>query len=115
MLAAILCNLVHPASAFTWGEGLNYISDDDGGLTFFINWRRNYAPTDFDRKVNFEQTFIYELPFGHGHQLLNSGVADAILGGWRIYGIISAVSGRPLTVTGSGGTLNTLEPGRPQL
>ncbi|MGA8670061.1 MAG: carboxypeptidase regulatory-like domain-containing protein [Terracidiphilus sp.] len=95
------------ASAFTWGKGLGYISDDDGGLVFFINQRRNYAPTDFDRKFNYEQSFTYELPFGHGHQILNSGVGDAVLGGWKISGIISAVSGMPFTVTASGGTLNT--------
>ena len=67
-------------SAFTWGKGLGYISGDDGGLTFFINWRRNYAPVDFDRALNFEQSFTYELPFGRGHQMLNSGVGDAVLG-----------------------------------
>jgi hypothetical protein len=61
-------------SAFTWGKGLNYNNDDDGGLTFFINWRRNYAPTDFDRELNYEQSFTYELPFGRGHQLVNSGL-----------------------------------------
>jgi hypothetical protein len=94
-------------SAFTWGKGLNYNSDDDGGLTFYINWRRNYAPTDFDREFNFEQNFTYELPFGRGHQILNSGIGDAVLGGWKIAGIISAVTGLPFTETASGGTLNT--------
>ena len=94
-------------SAFTWGKGLGYISDDDGGLSFFINWRRNYAPTDFDRKFNYEQTFTYELPFGHGHRLMNSRVADALVGGWKISGIISVVSGMPFTVTASGTSLNT--------
>ena len=94
-------------SAFTWGKGLGYLSDDDGGLTFFINQRRNYAPTDFDRKLNYEQTFTYALPFGHGHTLLNSKAGDAVLGGWKVSGIVSVVSGLPFTVTASGGTLNT--------
>ncbi len=94
-------------SAFTWGKALGYISGDDGGLTFFIDWRRNYAPLDFDRQLNFEQSFTYELPFGRGHQMLNSGVGDAVFGGWRVTGIISALSGLPFTVTASGGTLNT--------
>ncbi len=94
-------------SSFTWGKGLGYITGDDGGLTFFINWRRNYAPMDFDRKLNFEQTFTYELPFGHGHTLLNSGVGNVILGGWKLSGIISVVSGLPFTVNANGGTLNT--------
>ncbi len=94
-------------SAFTWGKALGYISGDDGGLTFFINWRRNYAPLDFDRALNFEQSFTYELPFGHGHRILSSGVGDAVLGGWKLSGIISALSGLPFTVTANGGTLNT--------
>ena len=94
-------------SAFTWGKGLGYISGDDGGLTFFINWRRNYAPNDYDRRLNYEQSFTYELPFGRGHQWLQSGLADGILGGWKVAGIISAVSGLPFTVMASGSSLNT--------
>ena len=94
-------------SAFTWGKGLNFISGDDGGLTFFINQQRNYAPPDFDRKYNYEQTFTYELPFGRGHRYLSSGVADAVFGGWKVSGIISIVSGLPFTVQANGGTLNT--------
>jgi len=94
-------------SGLTWGKGLGYIAGDDGGLMFYINWRRNYAPTDFDRTLNFEQTFTYELPFGRGHKLLSSGVGDAVLGGWKVSGIISVLSGLPFTVSANGGTLNT--------
>jgi hypothetical protein len=96
-------------SAFTWGKALGYATggDDNGGLPFFINFRRNYAPADFDRAKNFEQSFTYELPFGHGHALLNNGVGDAVLGGWKITGIISLVSGLPFSVYANGASLNT--------
>jgi hypothetical protein len=100
-------------SAFTWGKGLNYMSDDDGGggansgLMFFISQRRNYAPTDFDRKTNFEQTLTYDLPAGRGHKFLNSGVGDAVLGGWKLGGLVSIVSGMPFTVQASSSSLNT--------
>ncbi|MDR3793024.1 MAG: carboxypeptidase regulatory-like domain-containing protein [Terracidiphilus sp.] len=94
-------------SAFTWGKELNYISGDDGGLTFFINWRRNYAPADYDRTRNFEQTFTWELPAGRGHKYFNTGLANYALGGWKLTGTFSAVSGQPFTVTASGTTLNT--------
>ena len=94
-------------SAFTWGKGLGYISDDDGGLMFFINWRRNYAPNDYDRTFNFEQNFTYELPFGHGHAHLRSGLASLLVGGWKLSGIISAVSGQPFTVSAASSSLNT--------
>jgi hypothetical protein len=94
-------------SAFTWGKALGYISGDDGGLVFFINQRRNYAPLDFDRTLNFEQSFTYELPVGKGHKYLSSGIGAAALGGWRLAGTVSLVSGTPFTVFANGGTLNT--------
>jgi hypothetical protein len=62
---------------------------------------------DWDRKLNYEESFTYELPFGRGHKIFNSSVGDAVLGGWRISGIISVLSGLPFTITANGGTLNT--------
>lgn len=94
-------------SAFTWGKELNYVSGDDGSLLFYTNWRRNYAPADYDRAKNFEQTFTWELPMGRGHRIFNTGLADRALGGWKLTGIVSAVSGKPFTVTASSTTLST--------
>lgn len=94
-------------SAFTWGKGLGYTAGDDGGLSFFINQRRNYAPNDYDRALNFEQSFTYELPFGRGHNLLNSGIGAFTLGGWKLSGIVSVLSGQPFTVATNGANLNT--------
>ena len=96
-------------SAFTWGKELDYAAggDDNGSLVFFINVRRNYAPGDFDRAKNFEQSFNYELPAGRGHAHFNSGVGDAVFGGWRLTGVVSLLSGLPFTVSANGNTLNT--------
>ncbi len=95
-------------TAFTWAKGLNYQSGDDGGLLFYVDQRRNYGPADYDRRLNFEQSFTYELPIGQGKRWVNSsGIASSIIGGWKIAGIISVVSGIPFTVTANGGTLNT--------
>jgi hypothetical protein len=95
-------------SAFTWGKALGYNDGDDGGLTFFINWRRNYAPVNYDRTLNYEQSFTYELPFGHGHKFLTNGVADTVLGGWKVSGIVSIVTGQPFTINAAGASpLNT--------
>lgn len=96
-------------SAFTWGKALNYATggDDNGSLVFFINQRKNYAPADFDRSKNFEQSFVYELPAGRGHTYFNSGVGDAVLGGWRLSGVISLLSGLPFSVYANQGVLNT--------
>jgi hypothetical protein len=96
-------------SAFTWSKGLGYVAGDDGSIIFFTtaNLRRNYGPNDFDRKLNFEQSFTYELPFGRGHQYLNSGAGAVLLGGWKLAGIISVVSGKPFSVYANSGVLNT--------
>ncbi len=94
-------------SGLTWGKAMGYMSGDDGGLLFYINQRRNYAPMDFDRTVNYEQSFLYELPFGRGKKMLNSGVGAYVLGGWQLSGIISAVTGLPFTVQTNGANLNT--------
>src|SRR5581483_1103173 len=96
-------------SAFTWGKALDYATggDDNGGLVYFINFRRNYAPADYDRAKNFEQSFNYELPAGRGHKYFNSTIGDAVLGGWRLTGVISLLSGLPFSVYANGGTLNT--------
>lgn len=103
-------------SAFTWGKAMGYIantgiagSPDDGGILFYAgDLRRNYAPLDFDRTLNFAQTFTYGLPFGKGHSMLNSGVGAVVLGGWQLSGIISVVSGLPFTVSTNGANLNTV-------
>ena len=99
-------------TAFTWGKGLGYQSSDDGGLTFWLDQRHNYAANDYDRRLNFEESFTYELPFGKGKRWLSSGFSSVALGGWKLAGIISVVSGTPFTVTANGGTINT--PGQTQ-
>jgi Carboxypeptidase regulatory-like domain len=99
-------------TAFTWGKGLGYQIGDDGNLNFWLDQRRNYAPNDYDRRLNFEESFTYELPFGRGKRWLSNGVTASVLGGWKLSGIISIVSGIPFTVTANGGTINT--PGQTQ-
>jgi hypothetical protein len=94
-------------SAITYGKALGYIGGDDGGLSFYAQPRRNYAPLDFDRTFNYEQSFTYELPFGRGKKYLSEGIAAQALGGWKMSGIISAVTGLPFTVSTNGNNLAT--------
>ena len=50
-------------TSYTWGRGMGFQTGDDGGPLFYINFRRNYARTDFDRTQTFVQSYIYDLPF----------------------------------------------------
>jgi len=99
-------------TAFTWGKAMDYQSDDDGALLFYINAQRDYARADFDRKFNFTQSYVYALPFGKGKRMLSSGPAAWVLGNWQVSGILSLMSGLPVTITASAASLNT--PGETQ-
>jgi hypothetical protein len=93
-------------TAFTWQKAMDYQSGNDGGLLFYVGEARNYARADFDRTLNYVQSYVYELPFGKAKPLLNHGPAAAIIGGWKASGILSLRTGTPLTFTANGGTLN---------
>ena len=93
-------------TSYTYGKGMGFQSGDDGGLTFYVNQRRNYARNDFDRTHTFVQSYVYDLPFGPGKKWLNNGVAGNIFGNWRVTGILTLMTGTPLTITG-GSALNT--------
>jgi hypothetical protein len=99
-------------TSYTYGKGMSYQTGDDGGLWTYENQRRGYARTDFDRTHTFVQSYVYELPFGVGKKMLSRGVAARVLGGWQVNGILTLMSGTPMTFGANGGQLNT--PGTPQ-
>jgi hypothetical protein len=47
----------------------------------------------------FVTSFTYELPFGKGRLFNLSGIADKLLGGWNVNGLILLQSGMPFPVT----------------
>jgi hypothetical protein len=104
-------------TAFTWQKAMDFQGGDDGGLAFYAGQGigRNYARADFDRTLNFVQSYIYPLPLGQGRRFMSHSLAGKIIGGWQVSGILSIRTGSPLTFTGnnslnlgSGGT-TTLE------
>jgi carboxypeptidase family protein/TonB-dependent receptor-like protein len=92
-------------TAYTFGKGMGFQTGDDGGLSFYINQRRDYARNDFDRTHTFVQSIVYDLPFGRGKRLITSGAGAAILGDWRISSFMTIMSGLPLYFTDSSNTL----------
>jgi hypothetical protein len=87
-------------SSFTWQKAMDYQGGDDGGLAnWYINAQRNYARADFDRTLNFVQSYVYRFPFGKGQKMLTHGPAAWILGGWQLSAILTMRTGGPLTFT----------------
>ena len=97
-------------TSYTYGRALGYeaeASDYVNGLLDYVNPRRNWAATDFNQTHIFNQSFTWELPFGKGHSLVNTGVASRLLGGWELAGVWEVTSGFPLNFSCNCPAFNT--------
>ena len=65
------------------------------------NFKADSALSSLDRAQIFSLDWVYTLPFGKGRRFGSSlnGSENALLGGWEVTGIMSAISGSPFTVT----------------
>jgi hypothetical protein len=73
------------------------------------NFRADIGPTQFNTPHNFNQSAVYELPFG-GLAGARGGAAKALLGGWQLSEILTVTSGLPLNVTDSSSTYAASRP-----
>jgi hypothetical protein len=92
-------------TAYTWSKSIDY-SQDNGGFAYIINSARSRARSDFDRRHMFNQSYIWELPFGRGKRWVDSGVASHVLGGWQVTGILTLMTGQSLNITAPAAPLN---------
>jgi hypothetical protein len=95
-------------ASYTYSKAINTGSDNgDGGL--FRNYPLSYSLdkslAGFDRPHTFQFYYIYALPFGKGHTLVNHGWASWVVGGWQLNGTLSRFSGLPFGV-GTSSNLN---------
>jgi hypothetical protein len=97
-------------TAYSWAKALGY-SPETGGLWNYIQQQRSYARLDFDRTHTFVQSYVYELPFGKNKHWLQSGVGRWVLGDWQVNGVLSLMTGRPMTF---GTTVSANTPGSSQ-
>jgi hypothetical protein len=103
-----LSNSLIATSGYSWQKALGYNSSTTGlGIyNFYLDFQRNYAPTTWDRRQTFVQSFVYTLPFGKGQHFVPSGIPASILGGWEVSGLLTADTGTPLLFTASSSQLN---------
>jgi hypothetical protein len=104
-------------SNFTWSKAIDNASF--GAASRQPQDPRNLqaerALADFDRRRVWSNDFILELPFGRGRRFgkqINRGL-DAVLGGWRLSGILFLADGRPFTPVIAGANAQAGFPTRP--
>lgn len=86
------------------------VDDDSGGSgsESQFGWRRTLdrGLSDFDIRHRVAMNYFWTPPLGSGQRWLNSGILSAVLGGWRLGGIVSYRTGVPSTAE-----VNVITPG----
>jgi hypothetical protein len=84
---------------YTFSKAINYADNDANPR---IQWQPaadlNRGPAQYDRTHNFQTYWVLEGPFGKGHRWATSGIASKLLENWQLNGILSAMSGFPITL-----------------
>lgn len=94
-------------TAFTWQKAMDFMGGDDGGLArWYIDPHRNWARADYDRTLNFVQSYVYRPQIGKGGKYLTHGPLAAVIGGWQVSGVLTLRTGAPLTITDGGVAIN---------
>ncbi len=88
-------------SAFTWSHNIDYGNEDllDGspGIVTPYDFRRERGNSTLDRRLSYNLSTVYELPFGQGKPFLQNGAGKYLLGGWQVGAILALYSGLPVT------------------
>lgn len=98
-------------ASYTFSKGIDNTNGDNGDGTLWRAYPVSYALdkqiSGFDRPQDLQVYYVYQLPFGKGHTMLNHGLASWIVGNWQISGIIGRMSGLPFSV----GTTSSINAG----
>ncbi len=94
-------------SSYSWSKSIDDgpgISTSSDASTQIAQDARNLgaerALSDYDVAHRWVLSYVYDLPFGKGKRLApENKVADFLVSGWQITGILTMQTGRPFTVT----------------
>lgn len=98
--------------SYTWShaidDGAGTLNDGAGSFRDNFNIALERGNSQYDLRHNFIASFVYDLPFGRGRAFGSNihPVANAILGGWQLGGILFMRSGEPFSVTVSSDVAN---------
>ncbi|MFB3903138.1 MAG: carboxypeptidase regulatory-like domain-containing protein [Acidobacteriota bacterium] len=105
-------------SSFSWSKNMDYGRDEVNSATegqstagFVSNYKkdlwRNRGRSYLNRAFAYNLSVVYDLPAGPGKSHLQSGPLSWVLGGWQVGGILSMLSGPPMTQSVTPDTQNT--------
>lgn len=108
-LQASLTRVMHKGlsvrAAYTFSHSLDNtpeeLESNSGDAPNGRNYTSWYGNSDFDVRHRISASYVYELPFGHGKAMLQSGPAAWILGNWTTSGVYTFYSGHPFQVAWS--------------
>ena len=108
--------------AYTWSHAIDDANDplvapggDRNIARNSFNLHEDRGSSDFDLRHRAIINFLYEVPFGVGHQYFNHGVGARVLGGWEIGGLSTLQSGHPFDIYSSRDSEYTGLTNRPDL
>ena len=100
--------------AYTYSQSVDNVAEplntNSGNAQDGRNYRAWVGPSDFDIPHRLVATYVWDLPFGKGKRIANSGPLAWILGGFRTSGGWTYASGRPFTVTAGGSLSSAIDP-----
>ncbi len=86
-------------AAYTYSHALDNAPEEletnSGDAPNGRNYDAWYGNADFDVRHRISASYVYELPFGKGKAMLQSGPAAWILGNWTTSGVYTFYSGHP--------------------
>ena len=99
--------------AYTYSRSLDNtpeeLENNPGGPPNGRNQSAWYGPSEFNIPQRVAVSYVYELPFGRGKSMLQSGPLSYLLGNWRTSGVYTYYSGAPFTAT-QGNESSLLDP-----
>ncbi len=104
---------------YTWSKSIDDASVGDDNVAWTGSFASLQDPnkpwlerslSTFDIPSVLKFSYSYDLPFGRGKTFLGNmpRALDAVIGGWRTNGIWQIASGRPLTLTFTGGSAQAI-------
>jgi hypothetical protein len=109
-------------AAYTWAHAIDDAADPlvavGGNRTIArnsFNLKEERGSSDYDLRHRLIVNFVYDLPFGPGHNHLSSGLLGHVLGGWELAGLSTFQSGHPFDIYSSRDSEYTGRTNRPDL